>query len=198
MFRSGLWLLLTLLFLPALASADALEPDALIERMQAGGLVIYWRHAATDRSRRDQDLTDMSRCELQRNLDDHGREQARRVGAGFERHAIPVERILSSAFCRNIDSARIAFGDASWEVRDDLFNVPPVRDRQRQQALVTALRGYLVTPPEDGDSNVVIVGHNINLQRAARVRIDEGEIAVFDPGGDAPRVLGTLSPEDFD
>ncbi|WP_018877171.1 histidine phosphatase family protein [Thioalkalivibrio sp. ALE28] len=198
MFRSGLWLLLTLLFLPTLASADALEPDALIERMQAGGLVIYWRHAATDHSRRDQDLTDMSRCELQRNLDDRGREQARRVGAGFERHAIPVERILSSAFCRNIDSARIAFGEGSWEVRDDLFNVPPVRDRQRQQALVTALRDYLVTPPEDGDSNVVIVGHNINLQRAAQVRIDEGEIAVFEPGGDAPRVLGILTPEDFD
>ncbi len=198
MFRSGLWLLLILLWLPSVAGADALGSDALIERMQAGGLVIYWRHAATDRSRRDQDLTDMSRCELQRNLDDHGREQARRVGEGFERHAIPVERILSSPFCRNIDTARIAFGEDSWEVQDDLFNVPPVRDRQRQQALVTALRDYLVTPPEERDSNVVIVGHNINLQRAARVRIDEGEIAVFEPGGDAPRVLGILTPEDFD
>ncbi|WP_017941326.1 MULTISPECIES: histidine phosphatase family protein [unclassified Thioalkalivibrio] len=198
MFRSGLWLLLILLFLPSVAGADALEPDALIERMQAGGLVIYWRHAATDRSRRDRDLSDMSRCELQRNLDDGGREQARRVGEGFERHAIPVERILSSAFCRNIDTARIAFGEDSWDVRDDLFNVPPVRDRQRQQALVGALRDYLVTPPEDGAKNVVIVGHNINLQRAARVRIDEGEIAVFEPGGDRPRVMGVLTPADFD
>ncbi|MFO7953945.1 histidine phosphatase family protein [Thioalkalivibrio sp.] len=198
MFRAGLWLLLILLVLPSTAGADALESDALIERMKAGGLVIYWRHAATDRSRRDQDLTDMNRCELQRNLDDGGREQARRVGEGFERHAIPVERILSSAFCRNIDTARIAFGEDSWEVRDDLFNVPPVRDRQRQQDLVAALRDYLVTPPEDAKKNVVIVGHNINLQRAARVRIDEGEMALFEPGGDMPRVLGTLTPGDFE
>ncbi|WP_024326929.1 histidine phosphatase family protein [Thioalkalivibrio sp. AKL19] len=198
MVRSALWLLLILLFLPSAASADTLEPDALIERMQAGGLVIYWRHAATDHSRRDRDLTDMSRCEMQRNLDDLGREQARRVGEGLERHAIPVERILSSPFCRNIDTARIAFGEDSFEIRDDLFNVPPVRDRQRQQALVSALQDYLVTPPKDAQKNVVIVGHNINLQRAARVRIDEGEIAVFEPGGGEPRVLGILSPEDFD
>ena len=198
MVRSTFWLLLLLLFLPSAASADTLEPDALIERMQAGGLVIYWRHAATDHSRRDRDLTDMSRCEMQRNLDDLGREQARRVGEGLERHAIPVERILSSPFCRNIDTARIAFGEDSFEIRDDLFNAPPVRDRQRQQALVSALQDYLVTPPEDAQKNVVIVGHNINLQRAARVRIAEGEIAVFEPGGSEPRALGILGPEDFD
>ncbi|WP_018872393.1 histidine phosphatase family protein [Thioalkalivibrio sp. ALJ16] len=188
-----------LLFLPLFtATADTLEPEALLERMQDGGLVIYWRHAATDRSQRDTDLSDMSRCERQRNLNDDGREQARQVGTGFERHAIPVERILSSPFCRNTESARIAFGEDRYEIREDLFNVPPVRDRERQQALVAALQDYLVTAPEDAARNVVIVGHNINLQRAARVRIDEGEIAVFVPGGDVPRFLGVLTPEDFD
>ncbi len=198
MLRRWFLFLIILGFSPVIASADTLAPDALIERMQAGGLVIYWRHAATDRSQRDTDLADMSRCEGQRNLDDRGHEQARQVGEGFERHAIPVERILSSPFCRNVDSARIAFGEDSWEVRDDLFNVPPVRDRQRQQELVEALRRYLVTAPGDAGKNVVIVGHNINLQQAARVRIDEGEIAVFEPGSDSPRVLGVLTPDDFD
>ncbi|WP_018141796.1 histidine phosphatase family protein [Thioalkalivibrio sp. ALJ7] len=197
MLRRGLLCLILLVFPLAIVSADSLEPEALLERMQEGGLVIYWRHAATDRSQRDTDLSDMSRCEVQRNLNDHGRDQARKVGKGFDDHAIPVERILTSPFCRNIDSARIAFGEESWEVREDLFNVPPVRDRQRQQDLVTALQRYLVTAPEDAEKNVVIVGHNINLQRAARVQIDEGEIAVFEPGGDTPRVIGILTPDDF-
>ncbi|WP_369699373.1 histidine phosphatase family protein [Thioalkalivibrio sp. ALJT] len=187
-----------MLFVPLLTvNADTLDREALLERMQGGGLVIYWRHAATDHGQRDTDLSDMSRCEHQRNLNDAGREQARQVGAGFERHAIPVERILSSAFCRNTESARIAFGEGRYETRDDLFNLPPVRNRQQQQALVAALQDYLVTAPEDATRNVVIVGHNINLQRAARVLIEEGEIAVFDPDAEAPRLLGTLHPEDL-
>ncbi|WP_369771660.1 histidine phosphatase family protein [Thioalkalivibrio sp. ARh3] len=174
-----------------------LSTEALIERMQEGGMVIYWRHAATDRSQRDRDLSDMSRCDLQRNLSDEGKEEARKVGEGFERHAIPVESILSSAFCRNVDTARIAFGENSYEIRDDLFNVPPVRGRERQEELVRALQRYLNTPPEDASQNVVIVGHNINLQRAARVRIHEGEMAVFEPGDERSRLLGVLIPDDF-
>ncbi|WP_018137849.1 MULTISPECIES: histidine phosphatase family protein [unclassified Thioalkalivibrio] len=197
MWRMAFILIATLL-VPAVGHADAeLAPEALIERMQEGGLVIYWRHAATDRSQRDRDLSDMSRCELQRNLNDQGKDEARKVGEGFERHAIPVESILSSAFCRNVDSARIAFGEGAYEIREDLFNVPPVRDRGRQDELVRALQRYLNTPPEDADQNVVIVGHNINLQRAARVQIDEGEIAVFEPGEERPRLLGVLTPDDF-
>ncbi|WP_425274013.1 histidine phosphatase family protein [Thioalkalivibrio thiocyanoxidans] len=188
----------SVLLISLLGHAKAeLSTEALIERMQEGGLVIYWRHAATDRSQRDRDLSDMSRCDLQRNLNDEGKEEARKVGEGFERHAIPVESILSSAFCRNVDTARIAFGEDSYEIRDDLFNVPPVRGRERQEELVRALQRYLNTPPEDASQNVVIVGHNINLQRAARVRIDEGEMAVFEPGDERSRLLGVLTPDDF-
>jgi broad specificity phosphatase PhoE len=191
-------ILIASLLVPGVGHAGTeLAPEELIERMQEGGLVIYWRHAATDRSQRDRDLSDMSRCELQRNLNDQGKEEARKVGEGFERHAIPVESILSSAFCRNVDSARIAFGEDAYEIREDLFNVPPVRDRERQDELVRALQRYLNTPPEEAGQNVVIVGHNINLQRAARVQIDEGEIAVFEPGEERPRLLGVLTPGDF-
>ncbi|WP_018862142.1 MULTISPECIES: histidine phosphatase family protein [unclassified Thioalkalivibrio] len=192
------FVLIVSLFVPAAGHADSeLAAEALLERMQDGGLVIYWRHATTDRSYRDRDLSDMSRCDLQRNLNDQGKEEARKVGEGFDRHAIPVESILSSAFCRNVDTARIAFGEDSYEIREDLFNVPPVRDRTRQDELVRALQRYLNTPPEDASRNVVIVGHNINLQRAARVQIDEGEIAVFEPGEEHPRLLGVLTPDDF-
>lgn len=197
MWRMVIVLVVGLLVPVAGHAGSDLAPGALIERMQEGGLVVYWRHAATDRSNRDRDLSDMTRCELQRNLSDEGRQQARQVGEGFDRHAIPVEIVLTSAFCRNVESARIAFGEGTYEIREDLFNVPPVRDRARQEALVRALQRYLNAPPEDTTRNVVIVGHNINLQRAARVQIDEGEIAVFQPGEERPRLLGVLTPDDF-
>jgi phosphohistidine phosphatase SixA len=189
-------LLAALMLLPAPLLADADADAALIERMRSGGLVIYWRHAQTDRSQRDGDLSDMDRCETQRNLDAGGREQARRVGVAFERLGIPVGTVLTSDFCRNRDTARLAFG--RYERVDDLFNFPAARDPARRDWLVSSLRERLATPPEDRSLNTVIVGHNLNLRAAANVFIDEGGIAVFEPlGGSSFRHLGSLRPEDL-
>jgi phosphohistidine phosphatase SixA len=187
-------LLATLLLLPAplLAGNDA----ALIEKMRSGGLVIYWRHAQTDRGQRDGDLSDMDRCETQRNLDATGREQARRVGAAFERLEIPVGTVLTSDFCRNRDTAQLAFG--RYARVDDLFNLPATRDPARRDWLVDSLRERLATAPEDPSMNTLIVGHNLNLRAAANVFIDEGGIAVFEPlGASSFRHLGNLRPEDL-
>ena len=187
-------LLTALLLVPAPLVAD--NNAALIEKMRDGGLVIYWRHALTDHSRRDSDLSDMDRCETQRNLNGPGRQQARAVGEAFERHGIPVGTVLSSTFCRNRDTAELAFG--RYESVDDLFNLPAVRDPARQEWLVTSLRERLATPPEDAALNTVIVGHNLNLRAAANVFIDEGGIALFEPlGGNRFRHLGSLRPEDL-
>ena len=187
-------LLTALLLVPAPLLAD--DNAALIERMRDGGLVIYWRHTLTDRSQRDSDLSDMDRCETQRNLNGPGREQARGVGAAFERHGIPVGTVLASTFCRNRDTAELAFG--RYEAVDDLFNLPAVGDPARREWLVTSLRERLATPPADASLNTVIVGHNLNLRAAANVFIDEGGIALFEPlGGSRFRHLGSLRPEDL-
>ncbi|MFO8153674.1 histidine phosphatase family protein [Thioalkalivibrio sp.] len=187
-------LLAALLFIPAALAAEG--PAPLIEEMQAGGLVIYWRHAKTDRSQRDTDLSDINRCETQRNLNAEGRREARRVGQAFERHGIPVGDVLTSDFCRNRDTAELAFG--RYERLDGLFNLPATRDPARRERLVSALREMLATPPADAAENTVIVGHNLNLRAAANVFVDEGGIAVFQPlGGDGFRHLGSLRPEDL-
>jgi phosphohistidine phosphatase SixA len=187
-------LLTALLLVPAPLLAD--NNAALIERMRDGGLVIYWRHALTDHSQRDSDLSDMGRCETQRNLNSPGRQQARGVGEAFERHGIPVGTVLASAFCRNRDTAELAFG--RYEPVDDLFNLPAVGDLARREWLVTSLRERLATPPGDASLNTVIVGHNLNLRAAANVFIDEGGIALFEPlGGSRFRHLGSLRPEDL-
>ncbi|TVP85141.1 MAG: histidine phosphatase family protein [Thioalkalivibrio sp.] len=187
-------LLAALLFAPLPLAAERTGP--LIEEMQAGGLVIYWRHARTDWGQRDTDLSDMDRCETQRNLSGEGRQEARHVGAAFERHGIPVGDVLTSHFCRNRDTAELAFG--RYERVDGLFNLPATRDPARRDQLVTALRGMLATPPADAAENTVIVGHNLNLRAAANVFIDEGGIAVFQPLEDNGfRHLGSLTPEEL-
>lgn len=194
-FTTVLLSLLLLLVLPASLAADGERP--LFEKMRDGGLVIYWRHAKTDRSQRDIDLSTMDRCEAQRNLDADGRRQARTVGDGFKRLEIPVGTILTSDFCRNRDTAALAFG--RYQRVQDLFNLPAEPDPNRREWLVQSLRDRLGTLPADPARNTIIVGHNLNLRAAANVFLEEGGIALFQPLGNSEfRHLGSLRPEDFD
>ncbi len=183
------------MMLASAASAESLEPPVLIERLQAGGLVVFWRHAATDRSHDDYDLSDMDDCAGQRNLSTQGREQARQVGEGFERHSIAVEQILSSEFCRNWETAHYAFGE--YDIRFELYNLPIIRDEERRDDLIEGLRRHLNTPPEDLQKNIVVVGHDLNLRHAVDVEIEEAEMAIFESHPDGPRLLGTLKPDDL-
>lgn len=173
------------------------DPDSLLQELAQGGYVIYWRHAATDHSQGDRDLRDMRRCETQRNLSEQGREQARRVGAGIEAAGIPIGAVLSSPFCRNWETAQEAFG--RYEIVTDLWNLPAAAaSAYSPQQLVQRLQQRLGTPPQDPATNTVIIGHNLNLQSAARVRIDEGGIAVFRPSADGRfQLMGLLVPENF-
>ena len=71
--------LAALLAAPAAAAVQR-TPEALIERMQAGGTVIFLRHAATVQSQVDSGrLGDRAG---QRNLSETGREQARALALG--------------------------------------------------------------------------------------------------------------------
>ncbi len=189
-------ILLTLLLLPPMPVL-ASDGGALIERMQDGGLVIYWRHARTDHSQRDSDLSAMDHCETQRNLDAEGRQQARNVGDGFVRLGIPAGAVLTSDFCRNRETAELAFG--RYQRVQDLFNLPAEPDPNRREWLVNSLRDRLGTSPADPARNTVIVGHNLNLRAAANVFLDEGDLALFQPLGNGRfRHLGNLRPRDFD
>ena len=49
-------------------------------------------------------------CSTQRNLSAEGRRQAQAIGEQFRARQIPVEQVLSSRWCRALDTARLAFG----------------------------------------------------------------------------------------
>jgi phosphohistidine phosphatase SixA len=135
--------------------------------------VIYFRHAATDQTQSD---TDLSRCETQRNLNQQGRADARAIGEAFRQLNIPVGQVLSSGYCRARDTAELAFGRS--ELVRDLSGLP---ESQREQR-TAALRRLLSTPPQAG-TNTILVAHGFNIQAAADLSIAEGEAAIFAPGG---------------
>lgn len=85
--------------------------DAQAARLRAGGVVVAFRHALAPGTF-DPPGFQLGDCSTQRNLNDEGRAQARRIGAWFKGHGLVPARVRSSPWCRCIDTAQGAFGRA--------------------------------------------------------------------------------------
>ena len=179
----GLALLAAMAFAAAPASAQTapgatLPEGELIDAVRRGGYVIYFRHAATNPEQADTSDPKLGRCEAQRNLSADGSRMARDIGAAFQTLRIPVGKIVSSPYCRTVETATLAFG--RHEVSDALsFAMRVGRTEREQQGL--ALRQMLAAPPGRG-TNTVLVSHHANLKEATDIWPKrEGEAHVFRP-----------------
>lgn len=162
------------------APSEQLQGRALLDALRGGGYVLLFRHAATDYLQSDVDRQNLENCATQRNLSEHGRQQASLIGQAFRQLQIPVGAVLASPYCRTLETARLAFGAAepSADLVSELSN-DTSGDRER---LTAALRGMLAQPPEAG-TNAVLVTHTLNVQSALGLDIEEGEAIVAGPDG---------------
>src|SRR5687767_9728402 len=78
--------------------------------LEGGGQVVLIRHAITTPGTGDPTGMRLDDCSTQRNLTDAGRQHARRIGEAFRTRRIPIDRVLTSPWCRCVETARLAFG----------------------------------------------------------------------------------------
>lgn len=176
---------LCLLLLPAAVSAD----EALWSLLKEGGQLVLIRHAITAPGAGDPPGMRLEECSTQRNLSDEGRRHARRIGEAFRSRGIPVERVLSSPWCRCLETARLAFGNAEVaHALGNLFGRPQHREKQ-----VQAMKG-LVSEPRSG-ANRVLVSHGSTILALTGVSPGTGEMVIVTPQGDGRfAVAGRLTP----
>jgi phosphohistidine phosphatase SixA len=92
------------------AAAPTAEPEANIlwSQLRNGtGYVVLLRHAITTPGTGDPDNFVLTDCSTQRNLSDEGRAQSARIGEAFRRRNIQITQVLSSQYCRCLDTARL-------------------------------------------------------------------------------------------
>ena len=154
--------------IPVAAAAPA--PWALL---QPGGYVILMRHAATVPGIGDPPGFRLGACATQRNLSQAGRDDAARIGAALRRHAVPIGPVLSSRWCRCLDTARLAFGRVEPSAMIDSMFQDDEAARQRKLAqLRTYLAGY-------GDAgNLVLVTHDVNIRSLVGKYVEQGDIVI--------------------
>jgi virginiamycin B lyase len=163
------------------ATATVAGEPSLVETLQGGGRVIYFRHAATDPVPDDADPVVLADCDTQRNLSRAGRRQSQAIGRAIRGLRIPIGRVLASPFCRALDTARLAFGRARpARLLENLETAPNESERARR---TEELRRLLSSPPQAG-ANTVLVAHGFNITAAADMTLSEGEAGVFEPRGE--------------
>lgn len=159
----------------AAGPAAQLEGRVLLEALRGGGYSLLFRHAASDRGQTDSDRQNLDNCATQRNLSDAGREQSVRIGEEIRRLGIPIGAVLASPYCRTLETARLAFGDATptWDLVSDLSDPTPGAPAR----LAEALHSLLAQLPEPG-TNTVLVTHVTNISDALGTEIEEGDALV--------------------
>lgn len=151
-----------------------------------GGNIVLIRHAQTVPGIGDPPGFVIGDCRTQRNLSDEGRADAARIGEEFRRRSIPVSDVLSSRWCRCIDTAKIAFGKVrTARMLDSMFN-------DREQSSENKLRElyvFLARRPA-GAGNLVLVTHAQNISALTGESVASGEMLLVRLDG--PRKLKLL------
>ena len=176
---------LCLMLLPSVASAN----DAVWNELRAGGLVVMIRHANAPGTG-DPSGFRVDDCATQRNLSAEGRAQAAATGAAFRERGIPVGRVLSSRWCRALDTARLAFGTAEIEpALDSLYG------RRDQAEAQNASSRAIMRAWTSTNTNVIMVTHNANIAALTGLSPADAEaIVVRLAANDRLEIVGRVRP----
>lgn len=176
---------------------DKLSGTELLNALQEGGHVIYFRHAQTEKDYADQVTADVNNCATQRVLSEEGWQQAKTIGEAFEANSIPVGDVISSEYCRAWKTAGLAFG--RYE-KNPALNFLPYEDYTEEQVaqMQENVMPLLTAVPESG-MNTVIVGHDDIFEAATGIYpAPQGIAYVLTPDGNGSfELVANMLPEEW-
>ncbi|MDX2006549.1 MAG: histidine phosphatase family protein [Meiothermus sp.] len=155
--------------------------------LQSGAVVLF-RHAIAPGTGDPANFR-LNDCATQRNLDDAGRAQARRIGEQFRARNINVARVLTSQWCRTRETAQLAFPGLPQD--EPAFN-SFFSDRSTEAEQTRAARQILAR--WRGPGVLVVVTHQVNITALTGVVPESGEGVVVRVGEGGLEVLGRVKP----
>jgi phosphohistidine phosphatase SixA len=179
-------------------ASDAPTDRQLVQTLQAGGLVIVFRHGATFPDQADTDPLNFDDIGAQRVLNDKGKALAKALGEAFRQIGIPVGEVYTSKYNRAYQTAVLAgFGniEKTADVTEGGLVVSPNENARRAEAF----RKLISTPPRVG-TNSLIISHRPNIVDALGkdwFDVKEGEASIFRPENGAYKLVARVQMDEW-
>ena len=171
-------------------TAEVVGAEAAADAWKAlwtGGHIALMRHADAPGGFGDPPGFRVDDCATQRNLSEKGRADAAKIGARLQAEGIAFEKVLSSPWCRCIDTARL-LNLGTVETEATFGNVVVLRDQR--EVLTAGARARIAL--WSGRGNLLVVTHGANIQALTGISPASGEIVVVKSGSDRAEPVGRL------
>ena len=166
---------LLLIFFLLLNFQNLLAKDLWTEAKE-GDKIILIRHALAPGGG-DPSGFKIDDCKTQRNLNKVGIEQSKAIGKLFSNNKIPIDKVLSSQWCRCKDTAKYAFKNyKEFSALNSTFQPPHDKNAKKQ---IKVLKDYIQKWKGNG-GNLVLVTHYVIITAITDVVPRSGEIVIID------------------
>ena len=154
---------------------SAFSNEKLINSLKEGGKLIFIRHAYAP-GNGDPKNFNLKDCSSQRNLNQEGINQSKKIGLFFTQNKIQIDKVLSSEWCRCKDTAKYAFND--YKTFDALNSFYDERFAKNKIQQIKDLKKYILS--WNSKKNLVLVTHFVVISETLNVGSNSGEIIVSD------------------
>ena len=155
--------------------------------LRAGGHVALMRHADAPGGFGDPPGFRVEDCATQRNLSSKGRADAAKIGGRLRQEGIAFEKIVSSPWCRCIDTAKL-LNVGIVETEATFGNVVVLRDQR--ETLTSGGRAFIAKWTARG--NLLVLTHGANIHALTGISPASGEIVVIKGGSERAAPVGRL------
>ena len=166
---------LLVIFFQLFNSQNLIAKDLWAEAKE-GDRIILIRHALAPGGG-DPPGFKINDCKTQRNLNKVGIEQSKAIGKLFKKNKIPVDKVLSSQWCRCKDTAKYAFKNYfEFSALNSTFQSSFAKNEPKQ---LKQLRTFINDWDGDG-GNLVLITHYSIITAITNVVPSSGEIVITD------------------
>ena len=168
--------ILIILFISLLSlNNNAFSSDKILQSLKEGKKLVFIRHAIAP-GNGDPNNFDINDCSTQRNLDENGIEESKKIGLFFKNNKIKIDKVLSSQWCRCKDTAKYAF--KNFKTFDALNSFYDEKFAANEAKQIKDLKNYIKR--WNSDKNLVLITHFVVISSILNTGSSSGEIIISD------------------